>query len=570
MPYFFNGRLNITPAVLSRIDTSALANTNLTVGNTVAIMGISGGGEPNTPLVFGSPSEAGRVLRSGELLTAVQKAFAPSSETNAPAQVIAMRVNPATQSLGTLFDATPSAVIELASDDYGLYTSQIKYKVESGTNVGKKITTQYGESFYVGDDIARNALSVQYLGAEASATITVDNTQVVLAAPAGTTVATIALATYPTVQNLVDAINAVTDFSAAVADANGQRPALNGLDSVTTQDVKTDAYTVTADLQAVVDFFNSNLEGYLTATRKAGAGAPPANVDWTYLSGGVDGVTTVQHWSDALTTLQAEDVQWIAALTKDAAVHAMVDAHCHFMSDVARMERRAFVGGDVGQDNDTALAAAKALNSDRTSYVGFGYYDFDESGALKLFPPYMMTAILAGAFAGVDPGEALTNKSVSIRGVERKLTVTDTDALISGRVLCVNNTPTGFRVVQSISTWLNDDNYYRVEVSVGAAGDFTARNLREALQSEVGAKGSPLTLAEIVSRADSALRLLSTPAPQGPGVLVGDADNPPFKNLSASLQGDVIAVQVQCSPVIPVNYIPISIYAVPFSGTATA
>lgn len=76
----------------------------------------------------------------------------------------------------------------------------------------------------------------------------------------------------------------------------------------------------------------------------------------------------------------------------------------------------------------------------------------------------------------------MTNKALKVRGLERKLrNPTDTDRLITGGVLCVEDVATGFKVVQSISTWLINDNYNRVEQSVGVALDFTARNVRNAL-----------------------------------------------------------------------------------------
>jgi len=165
----------------------------------------------------------------------------------------------------------------------------------------------------------------------------------------------------------------------------------------------------------------------------------------------------------------------------------------------------------------------------------------------------------------------LTNKSIKVRGLERKLrNPTDTDKLIQGGVLCVEDTPTGYKVVKSITTWLNNTNYNRVEVSVGVACDFVARNVRNAVDALRGAKGSPATLSEAVSRADSALRALAMPEPMGPGVIVGDKANPAYKGLTASLEGDVMRIEFQCSPVIPVNYIPVVIHAVPYSGSAKA
>jgi hypothetical protein len=51
-------------------------------------------------------------------------------------------------------------------------------------------------------------------------------------------------------------------------------------------------------------------------------------------------------------------------------------------------------------DRRAAIAAAKAINSDRTAYVHLGFYDYDANGALTLYPPYIAAAMVAGAFAG--------------------------------------------------------------------------------------------------------------------------------------------------------------------------
>lgn len=569
MGVFFNGRLWISPATMSVVDDSAMYNKNLSVGNIVSIIGRSVGGAPKQALRFGSAAEARAVLRDGDLLRAIEKAFDPSSQTYGPTTVVAMRVNPATQSALVLKDVSVVPVINLVSTDYGLYTGQIKVKIESGSTKGKKLTTQFGNDYYSADNVFRDALSVQYLGAEATSTMTIDGTSLLLKAPAATTVATIDLNAYPTIQSLVDKINTVASFSAAVLDGNGEKPALNGLDYVTAVDVKTTAYTVAGTLQAVVDWLNGTGEGFVTATRVAAIGSLPVNIDFTYLSGGSDGTVTNTDWSDCLTVLQGEDVQWVVPVSSTPAIHAMVDTHCSFMSNIARMERRCIVGGASGATDAQAIAAAKALNNDRTSYVHLGFYDYDSAGKLVLFEPYILAAQLAGMFSGVNPGTALTNKTLKVRGLERKLrNPTDTDLLILGGVLCVEDTPKGYKVVKSISTWLVNANYNRVEVSVGVALDFISRNVRNILDDLRGMKGTPLALAQAVSRVDSTLAKLAEPEPTGPGIIVGDKVNPAYKNITASLEGDVMKVEFQCSPVIPINYIPVSIFAVPYSGSA--
>lgn len=569
MPVFFNGRLWVSPATMSVVDDSAMYNKNLSVGNVVALIGKSAGGEPATALRFGSAAEARAVLRDGELLRAVEKAFDPSAQTAGPAIVIAVRVNPALQSSLTLKDAQAVDAIVLTSEGYGAFANNIKVKVESGSASGKKLTTQVGADYYSADNVARRAFTVQYTGAEASATLAITGSTVTVAA--GSTSTPIALADFDTIGKLVDRINAIAGFTATVLDGNAEKPALNGLDYVTALDVKASAKTVTADLQACIDWFNGVGEGFISAARATGGAAAPTNLAFTYLTGGSDGVTTNAEWQAGFDALQTVDVQWVVPVSSDPSIQAMADTHVTFMSNVARMERRCIVGGATGETDDAAITAAKSFNNDRTSYVHLGFYDYDAAGKLTLYPPYILAALLAGAFSGVNPGTALTNKSIKVKGLERKLrNPTDTDKLINGGVLCVEDTPRGYKVVKSITTWLTNTNYNRVEVSVGVALDFVSRNVRNILDDLRGAKGSPATLSEAVSRVDSTLRELARPEPMGPGVLVGDAVNPPYKGITASLEGDVMRVEFSCSPVIPVNYIPVVIHAVPYSGSASA
>lgn len=570
MSYFFAGRLWTTPAVMSTVNDSAMFNQNSDVGNVLAVIGSSKGGQPNTALAFGSPEEARATLISGDLVDAIKAAFDPSPETGGPVTVIAVRVNPAIQSTLTLNDSGVSPAVVLTSTDFGLYTNQIKIKVENGSTKGLKLTTQLGSDYYSQDNVYRDSFALQYTGAQATATVDISGTTLTLNSPAATPVATIDLATYATIQSLVDRINAVTGFTASVVSGSENTPSLNGLDSATSQDIKTTSFTVTANLQAVVDWFNSAGEGFVTAARAGGAGSPPTTVPYTYLTGGSDGVVSNTEWSDAFTTLQTSDVQWVVPLSSDPSIHAMSDAHCVYMSTVARMERRSIVGMATGTNDAASIAEVLTINSDRTSLVHLGYYDYNASGTLTLYQPYILAALIAGAFSGVNPGTPLTNKALTLRGIERVLRdPTDTDPLINGGVLAVVKTSTGYRVAKSISTWLTDDSYNRVEVSTGVALDYTARTVRDVLATLKGRKGDLQVIGLAAELVETALRNLAKPEPVGPGVLAGDATNPAYKNIVITLNGDVLAATFQCSPVIPVNYVPVTIYAVPYSGSAS-
>jgi hypothetical protein len=572
--YFFNGRQWISPATMSMVDDSAMVSQSLSVGNVAAYIGQSAGGQPNTPLVFGSPSQAQATLVGGELLQAVLKAFNPSNETGGPSTVVAIRVNPAMQSALVVNDASSTPSINLSSADYGLRTNQIKVSFAAGSTQGVHVTTQLGSAVYSQDNLYAAPFSVQYTGLLASAAMSITDATVTLEAPIGTVVATIDLATFPTIQELVDNINSHANFTAAVQGGAGPQPALNGLDALNRQDIKTAPYSATATLQAVINWLNSPAQSLVVAARALGAGQPPAPLPFTYLTGGSDGITTNQNWSDAFATLQTRSVQWLTPVTSNLSVIAMTDAHVQYMSTVGRSERRSICGMALGTTDAEAIAAALAINSDRTSLVHVGYYGYDLTGqlsGLQLYAPYQAAAAVSGAFSGLNPGTPMTNKALAFSGLERiLLNPTNTDPLIQAGILCFESTPNGYKVVQSISTWLVNNNYDKVEQSVGWALDFTVQNVRNALDVLRGSKNTPITMSRAVSITESQLRILATPEPQGPGVLTGDADSPAYQGITASTVADALAVSFQCSPVLGVNFIPVTVFSVPFSGTATA
>jgi hypothetical protein len=571
MSVFFNGRLYVSPTTVSAVNDSAMADQSLAQSNALAILGPSAGGAPNKPLVFGTPAEAQATLISGDLLTAVIKAFSPSNQTGAPASITAIRVNPAVPSALVLADATSAPAIDLTSTDSGVYTAGINVAIAGGSVVGLKVTVSQGESYYTQDNIARTLLQIQYSGAQASADMTVNGAEIELYAPAGTLVATIPFATYTTVAAVVAAINAVPGFAASVQGGNGALASANAFDYATAVDVMSAPYNALAVLQAVIDWFNSSAQGYVTATRAANAGAPPAVVPTTYLAGGGDGVITNTQYSNAYTLLQTLNVQWVVPASASPSVHAMNDAHCQFMSTVGQSERRGIVGTALGTSDASAIAEALSLNSDRTGLVHLGIYDYDLNGNWTLYPPYITAAMIGGGFAGSSPGTPMTNKALAVRGVERVLQVpTATDPLILGGVIPIESTTTGYKIVKSISTWLINTNFNRVELSTGAAVDYVARSVRAALDPLRGQAGGPNILGQGLSITDTTLAELSTPPPTGPGCLVGDAANPPYKNITVSLVGDVLAVSFQASPVVPVNYVTITIYAQPYSGSVSA
>ena len=471
------------------------------------------------------------------------------------------------------YELAPAALAAV-SKDYGINANRTKIRVQAGTTAGKKITTAIGDDTVIQDDVAATYFTIQYTGAEESALMTVTASAIsILAGDVGVEaeIYSCDLATYDTVEKVVDFFDALPDMSATANSDYATKPTVGKLDYVEETDIITDETNVTANLQAIVDYINSLAEPYLDAYRPTEAGAVPATIDYSFLMGGSATTPTADDWSDCLTALQTEDVQCIVPLTSTASIHAAADAHCIFMSNTAGQERRCIVGGALEETVDQVKTRAFNLNSDRTyiCYPGVKLYDSD--GDLTTYAPYMAAALLGGMVCGSDPGTSLTNKTLTIRGVETKLrNPTDTDELILGGVIPITSTPTGYKVIQSVSTWLPNDNYNRVEMATGFAVDYVARNVRNSLSDLIGRKGTPSILAEAVSRTENTLKELARPAPMGPEVITGDDDNPAYKSITATLEGDVLRVYFQCSPVVPVNYIPVGIAIQPYSGSASS
>jgi hypothetical protein len=357
-----------------------------------------------------------------------------------------------------------------------------------------------------------------------------------------------------------------------------------------------EATVFNSDLQALIDWINVGNTAYVEAAYHTSAvnRAALANHPDAYLSGGAEydpdtnplGATRQEDWDAALDLLKTEDTPLISCVSYEPSVWASLEAHCIYMSTVGKKERRGFCGGfdvsfnalnpGLGKWNgyihtlssiEQMLTYAMELNSDRMCYVGPGFKAYDENGILVTYNGAIAAALVAGMAAGVDVATALTHVSINVIGLEHNFQWGDLDRLLEGGVLPLEYDPgRGYRVCQSISTWLRNDKYNRRELSVGRTADFIARQVRERLEMDfVGKKGTITTLISIKNAVISVLTQMYRA-----DLLAGDAANPPFKNIQCRLEGDTCWVDFECSPVIPINYIPITIHLTVFTTTLTA
>ena len=810
---YFAGRRLIRPQAATLIDDTGMYARGLGGANVLALIGEASGGEPKEVLWFTDPSYAKTILRSGDLLTAVQRAYDPSPEVSGAYLVVAIRVNPATQALLTLKDLTGNPLVLLTSVDWGVWNNQIKVRLEGGTTAGKKLTVTYGNSYDQGDNIYRKSFFlglVEALARDGTATVAIGATKllttivtvnaqkvyydnntvgadVTVAAkeddttyfstglvaaedyiyigsdipfnlvqfgigggepnivasvlsgqywngawtalpnfvdatqsPAGTPLAIsgnisfyqtpgdfytyptgwikniptsiisgsiptfsgywirlkastsltsaatgdwlwlvrgmkVNLTEYPTIQELVDYLDAQSGFEAGVltssptvekstelddtsvdlmsgGDTTLSSPYVSGrvlvvaatagfasgdyitiartdgsaeesrritaigsgeltVDSILSTTYGTgsavrETAVLDSDLQALIDWINAGNTVYVTAEYHGSAvnRAALATIPDTYLLGGSEGVTAQTDWDEALDILKAEDCQLVSCVSYDPAVWASLSSHCSYMSSVGKKERIGFCGGfatadgytagkgkwsnlsDVNNSIDRMLTYAIDLNSDRMIYVGPGFIAYDENGNKVTYSGAISAALVAGMASGVDVAEALTHRAIKVLGLEYKFRWADLDRLLEGGVCPLEYDPGfGYRVCQSITTWLVDDKYNRRELSVRRTADYVARQVRDRLERDfVGRKGTITTVVSIKNATESVL----TQAYRA-GLLAGDASNPPYKNIQVRLEGDTAWVEFECSPVIPINYIPIVLHLVVYTTTIT-
>ena len=177
---FFDGFFSAVPGSYSRIDASGLEQAGLSASGRVAILGTGVGGRPaaSTTLDKGGVSRAWAVddfivlkkpqnvrstFRSGDMREACAMVFEPSSDAAVPAgarEVVAMKVNQATQSTATLSNAIGDS-LTIRSADWGAFTEQVNISVGAATNnarinssqVGKLVTVKFETTTETADDL---------------------------------------------------------------------------------------------------------------------------------------------------------------------------------------------------------------------------------------------------------------------------------------------------------------------------------------------------------------------------------------------------------------------------------
>nr|WP_246584470.1 phage tail sheath subtilisin-like domain-containing protein [Thermus brevis] len=383
----------------------------------------------------------------------------------------------------------------------------------------------------------------------------------------------------PTLDRLVDAINATSDWTARL---------LGPLVGVRTEDLPAQTVALSGG-KAVISLQGKAYEYALAnsaiAKAQAAAGNPSA-LAWTFFSGGSEGPTpTVADWLAALARAESLDVHGVVVGTGDLAVLAAAAGHVNAMSDAKnRKERLLYCGPGLQASKAALMDAAKeivrGLGGSRVVVVAAEPRLVDaRTNRLTVYPSFYTAAMLAGMKAGNRPEMPFTNKELSIFGLSYEYSTEDLEDLLENGVVPVHFDPARnkYVVTQGITSYTRDANVIYRKIAGMDIADYLNKKIRLRLQRYIGRVGDQLTIKQILN---SVVGLLQEEVrgPNNPdGVLTDGIDpqtgqpTPAFRNVEVVMDGfDAVGVRYEAHPVGEIAYILATAYLTPVRIVARA
>ena len=526
---YFNGDVLTIPGAYSAIDVSNLqVKSDGDGAKTIAIIGECTGGEPQVVQFFNEPTVARKILKSGELLKACEKAWNPvsGSKEGVPiggANVIAViRSNAATKSF---LEIDPEGVVNptekqivFQSKDWGKDTAH-QVKISDGTIEGTKNLTIYDQTndVYEHWDNVGRMFSIGYTGDKAYAEVNVykDSNgamyfQTKIGDDEASAVEDIHIALdpvkYKNLRVLISDLQSYENYNVIAATRYNMRLKVNELDIITKKNIKATQLVPTATITATFAdtastlALNSRLIEVKSYNKEIGNKTiPNTNGAYLFLTGGSEGSSPAS-WIKFFDMLSNYDIQYIVPLIGDISIHAELMEHVMAMSGTMGKERRGVVGGNINETINESIQRARDLNHARMQVVHGGFYDVNSSNELELYPPYILAAQHAGRAAFLPDGEPATHDIYRMSAPEYQLEAPEITALLQSGVLAFEFVigQTGVsqsyvRLVQDLTTDLINQDVVHVERATGQLADSINKEIRRGLDSLLTGKRTSLT-----------------------------------------------------------------------------
>jgi hypothetical protein len=591
---YFNGDVLTIPGAYSAIDVSNLqVKSDGDGAKTIAIIGECTGGEPQVVQFFSEPTVARKILKSGELLKACEKAWNPvsGSKEGVPiggANIIAViRSNAATKSF---LEIDPEGVVAptekqivFQSKDWGKDTAH-QVKISNGTIEGTKNLTIYDQTndVYEHWDNVGRMFSIGYTGDKAYAEVNVykdSNGAMYLQTKIGDDEASavedihIALdpIKYKNLRVLISDLQSYENYKVIAATRYNMRLKVNELDIITKKNIKSTQLVPTATITATFAdtastlALNSRLIEVKSYNKEIGNKTiPNTNGAYLFLTGGSEGSSPAS-WIKFFDMLSNYDIQYIVPLIGDISIHAELMEHVMAMSGTMGKERRGVVGGNVNETINESIQRARDLNHARMQVVHGGFYDVNSNNELELYPPYILAAQHAGRAAFLPDGEPATHDIYRMSAPEYQLEANEITALLQSGVLAfefvigqAGVSQSHARLVQDLTTDLVNQDVVHVERATGQLADSINKEIRRGLDSLLTGKRTSLT--DLTSAKNRVISILQER--QRNGYIIA------YKDVYVSKTGTITTVDYGVAAAEPNNFTLITAHY--YSETLTA
>jgi Phage tail sheath C-terminal domain len=225
-----------------------------------------------------------------------------------------------------------------------------------------------------------------------------------------------------------------------------------------------------------------NAQSALVSGEGVGATKPTAAAEAPFAGGGNGADAIDADYKLGLDQLLNENAHIMLAAGQDETVIAdELKAHVEAAStDKIKHDRIAVVGSRANVT--LAQLVAHTVASDRMIFVAPGLKTTDSAGNTPVtLPGSYAAAAIAGMLSARDPHVSLTNKALSVAGLETKFTSDKLEQLVTARVLAVEERR-GFRVVKGITT---DSGAFQ-QITTRRIVDFAKFGVRSAADPYIG------------------------------------------------------------------------------------
>ena len=426
--YDFGGQKIILPGAYTRRFFPEDQGAGAVTGEVILLGEASKGGIPYNAFdeiedvinVAEGQAQALGIFGGGDIYYGAEFYLTPTKDLrfNTPSQAKCIVVNQMGQAETELLNGVDS-IVDIAWDKYGVDGNTSAVKVSTGTNTGKQIQVVYkGEEVLNNDDTQLNLMSVYYTGAAVTSTMTINATTLATScsAVAGDDLS-ITLADYSDMGSLINYINNQENYTCLLTGLSDEKTSV--FDAVTTQDIKSAAYSCVGTVEAIIRILNS--EGSMTATlHSAAARTIPDNLsEYQYFTGGSVSAATTDDWTAALVKLEDYDLNNIVCMSGSETIHALVENHMARMNAIKTKKYRqsGFGAGSVTTTKALRIAEMKSLNSAYTEYCvsSFNRYDYvNKEVPTTDFSPYYLYAMISGFRYANDVGMDVVFKYLNV------------------------------------------------------------------------------------------------------------------------------------------------------------